>query len=387
MFYTKKKTVIRRQKGLNKLIHKFSSPVNMIIEKNAVKNNKDLLKTLGTKALIVTGKSSAEKTGALSDVADALDTLELKYEIYSKIAPNPTYESVEEAAKLGILKGCDFVIGIGGGSPLDASKAIAALMKNPDMTEEEAFAVKYKNGAYPIVAVGTTAGTGSEVTPYAVITGSDGRKKSMRSPLLLPAIAFGDISYISKMDGELIKSTALDAMSHAIESYFCRIANDFSKTFALRAIKLLIPEFETISAYGTDGLDDEDFENLYLASIHAGYAISMTGTAMCHALSYYLSERKGIPHGKACALYLPAFILHNIKWAPKESAEFYDEILRTDEEMRTLITDLTGTYELKLTDEDYEIIRPRLNNNPSLEKCLGECPPAYAEEIMKALFS
>ena len=189
------------------------------------------------------------------------------------------------------------------------------------------------------------------------------------------------------MDAELIKSTALDAMSHAIESYFCRLANDFSKTFALRAIKLLIPEFETISAYGTDGLDDEDFENLYLASIHAGYAISITGTAMCHTLSYYLSERKGIPHGKACALYLPAFILHNVKWAPKESADFYDEILRTDEEMRTLITDLTGTYDLKLTEEDYDIIRPRLKSNPSLEKCLGECPSDYAETIMKALFS
>lgn len=369
------------------MIHKFSSPVNMIIEKNAVKNNAKLVSSLGTYALIVTGKTSAEKTGALSDVTDVLDAENIRYAIYSSIAPNPTYESVKEAASIGISKGCNFVIGIGGGSPLDAAKAIAALIKNPGISEEDAFASKFDNGVCPIVAIGTTAGTGSEVTPYSVITGTDGRKKSIRSNLLLPQIALGDITYISKMDAELIKSTALDAMSHAIESYFCRIANDFSKTFALRAVKLLIPEFETISAYGTDGLDDEDFENLYLASIYAGYAISITGTAMCHTLSYYLSERKGIPHGKACALYLPAFILHNIKWAPGESALFYDEILRTDEEIRTLITDLTGTYEFKLTEEDLDIIRPRLNNNASLEKCLGECSPAYAEEILKALFS
>ena len=369
------------------MIHKFSSTVNMIIEKGAVKNNKEVFKPLGKKAFIVTGKSSAEKTGALSDVKEALDDLGIAYEIYSGIEPNPTYESVKEAGSIGVSKGCDFVIGIGGGSPLDAAKAIAALIRNPDISEENAFASKFENGVCPIVAIGTTAGTGSEVTPYAVITGTDGRKKSIRSNSILPAISIGDITYISKMDSELIKSTALDACSHALESYFCRLANDFSKTFAVRAIRLLIPEFETISAYGTEGLDDEDFENLSLASIYAGYAISITGTALCHTLSYYLSERKGIPHGKACALYLPAFILHNIKWAPVASAEFYEEILRTEEEMRILTTDRTGTYEFKLTEEDYDIIRPRLDNNPSLEKCLGECPPDYAEAIMKALFS
>ncbi len=369
------------------MVHKFSSSVNMIIEKGAVKNNKELIASLGSKALIVTGKTSAEKTGALSDVTNALEVTGIHYEIYSGVEPNPTYNSVLDAAGKGTKAGCDFVIGIGGGSPLDAAKAIAAVMKNPDISEEDAFSAKYKNGAYPIVAIGTTAGTGSEVTPYAVITGNDGRKKSMRSPHLLPKVSLGDITYISQMSEALIKNTALDACCHAFESYLCKAANDFTKTFALRAIKLLIPEFETISAYGTEGLDDEDFENLYLASIYAGYAISVTGTAMCHTLSYYLSEKKGIPHGRACALYLPAFILHNIKWAPKESAELYDEILRTDEEIRTLVTDLTGTCELKLTEEDLEIIRPRLVNNPSLEKCLGECPPAYAEEILKALFS
>ncbi|MDO5478073.1 MAG: iron-containing alcohol dehydrogenase [Clostridia bacterium] len=369
------------------MVHKFSSAVNMIIEKDAVSNNKELISSLGSKALIVTGKNSAVKTGALSDVKEALDSTGIQYEIYSEIEPNPTYNSVLEASEKGTKASCDFVIGIGGGSPLDAAKAIAAVMKNPGITEDEAFSAIYKNGAYPIVAIGTTAGTGSEVTPYAVITGNDGRKKSMRSVHLLPKVSLGDITYISKMNDTLIKNTALDACCHAFESYFCRVANDFTKTFAIRAIKLLIPEFETISAYGTEGLDDEDFENLYLASIYAGYAISVTGTAMCHTLSYYLSENKDIPHGRACALYLPAFILHNIKWAPKESADLYDEILRTDEEIRTLVTDLTGVCDLKLTKEDLDTIRPRLENNPSLEKCLGECSPAYAEEILKALFS
>ncbi len=367
--------------------HGFKSPVNMIIEKGAAKNNKEAIISLGKKALIVTGKSSAQKTGALDDVINILSDGGISYEIYSHVTPNPTYALVKEAAALGIEKACDFVIGIGGGSPQDAAKAIAALIANPGISESDAYLSKYENSPLPIVAIGTTAGTGSEVTPYAVITGSDGRKRSMHSDLLLPVLSLGDITYISKMNDSLIKSTALDAMAHAFESYFNKLANDFSKTFALRAIKLLIPEFETLSAYGTGGLDDADFENLYLASIYAGYAISVTGTAMPHALSYYLSEAKDVPHGTACALFLPAFILHNLKWAPSESALLYDEILRTEEEMRTLITDLTDSKEIKFSEEDFNIVRPRLLNNGSLLKCLGECPPSYAEEILKALFS
>ncbi len=368
------------------MYHRFRSTVNMIIEKGAVKKNSEKIASVGKKALIVTGRSAAKMTGALDDVIFVLENSKIPYEIYSGILPNPTYSSVKEAAELGISNACDFVIGIGGGSPLDAAKAIAVLMANPLISEEDAYLSKYEN-VLPVVAIGTTAGTGSEVTPYAVITGSDGKKRSMRSEKILPVLSLGDITYISKMSHSLIKATALDAMAHALESYFNKTANDFSKTFAIRTLKLLIPEFETISAYGTDGLDDEDFENLYLASIYAGYAISVTGTAMPHALSYYLSEEKDVPHGIACALYLPAFILHNLKWAPGESALLYDEILRTEEEMRTLITDLTEVSEIKLTEEDYQAIRPRLVNNGSLAKCLGECPPSYAEEIMKALFS
>lgn len=367
--------------------HKFRSSVNMIIEKGAVKGNKDKIASIGKKALIVTGKSSAKLTGALDDVIGVLEEAGIPFEIYSDISPNPTYASALEAAELGFSRECDFVIGIGGGSPLDASKAIAALIANHGISEEDAYLGNFNCSPLPIVAIGTTAGTGSEVTPYAVITGSDGKKRSMRSDKILPLLSLGDITYISKMTPSLIKATALDAMAHAFESYFNKTANDFSKTFAIRTLKLLIPEFETISAYGTDGLDDEDFENLYLASIYAGYAISVTGTAMPHALSYYLSEEKDVPHGVACALYLPAFILHNLKWAPLESSILYDEILRTEEEMRTLITDLTECKEIKFTKEDFDAVRPRLIGNSSLAKCLGECPPSYAEEIMRALFS
>lgn len=366
--------------------HRLFSPTDMIIEKDAVKNNSSRLASFGKKAMIVTTASAAKKTGALSDVTDALFSSGVPYEIFSGIEPNPKYESVLAAANAAIKAGCDFFIGIGGGSALDAAKAVSLLAANPGVSEEDAFIYNVKNAPYPIVTVGTTAGTGSEVTRYSVITTSSGIKKSIANEALLPSLALGDVKYLSFMSPSVLKSTALDAMCHAFESYFNRLADDFSDTFAIRALKLLIPEFETIASYGTEGLDEKDYEALYLASIYAGAAIETTGTTMCHALSYYLSEEKGIPHGFACALYLPAFLMHCSKWETERSADLYDELLRTESEIKTLVTDLTDVAELKLGEADLEKIRPRLINNKSLIKCPGETSPEYFEEIIKALF-
>lgn len=366
--------------------HRLFSPTNMLIENNAVKNNSGLLASLGKKAMLVTTASAAKKTGALADVTDALTEHGVGYEIFSGIEPNPTYKSVASAAEAAINSGCDFFIGIGGGSALDASKAVSLLAANPGISEEDAFAYNVKNAPFPIAAVGTTAGTGSEVTRYAVITTSSGVKQSIANEALLPTLALGDVKYLSFMSPDVLKSTALDAFCHAFESYFNRLADDFSDTAAIRALNLLIPEFETIASYGTEGLDEKDYEALYLASIYAGYAIETTGTTMCHALSYYLSEEKGIPHGFACALFLPAFLMHNSKWLPERSADLYDALLRTEDEIKALATDLTVVPELKLDASELDKIRPRLVNNKSLSKCPGETSPKYFEEIIKALF-
>lgn len=366
--------------------HRFFAPTEMIIEENAVMTNSEKLCAVGTKAMIITSRSAARVTGALSDVTSALDNGSVPYEIFSEVEPNPLYSTVKKAAKKAVESGCDFLIGIGGGSPLDAAKAAALLAANTDISEEDAYAGKFDNAPLPTVAVGTTAGTGSEVTKYAVITSSEGRKKTIRGESLLPVLSFGDIRYLKHMSPSVLKSTALDALCHAFESYFNRNADDFSSTMAVRALKLLIPEFETISSYGTDGLDNEDYTSLYLASIYSGYAIETTGTAMCHALSYYLSETYLIPHGNACAVYLPAFLMHSSRWAPEKSALLYDELCRTEEEIRTLAADLTEIPEIRFSENDLTALRPRLENNPSLSKCPGETSPKYFEEIIKALF-
>lgn len=366
--------------------HRFFSPTQMIVQKDAVKAYGEKICSFGKKAMIVTSKTAAKVTGALSDVEGVLKGGNIPYEIFSEVEQNPSYNTVSLAADLAVKSGCDFFIGIGGGSAMDAAKAVSLLCANPEISEEDAFSLNISNDPYPIICIGTTAGTGSEVTEYSVITGTDGKKKSIGTEKILPVLSLGDITYIKKMSSKVLKSTAIDAMCHAFESYFNKKSDSFSNTFSIEALKLLIPEFETISAYGSDGLDDLDFENLYLASIYAGYAIATTGTAFCHGLSYYLSENFSVPHGFACGVFLPAFLMHNSKWAKEKSARLYDELCRTEYEIRTLVSDLNEAGEISFTEKDLEILRPRLKNNKSLEKCLGECTPEYAEEILKALF-
>ena len=151
---------------------KFYLPTMVFQERDAVRNHSEQMAHYGKKALIVTGKSSSKKNGALQDVTDGLKKYNTSYVIFDKIEENPSVESIMEAAGFGRTEGTDFVIGVGGGSPLDAAKAIALMIQNRDSTEEVLYQRKDLRHL-PVVAVPTTCGTGSEVTPYAVLTRDD----------------------------------------------------------------------------------------------------------------------------------------------------------------------------------------------------------------------
>ena len=166
---------------------KFSMPAELIFGTGVIRKNTHKLK-LGEKALIVTGKNSARLSGALDDVLFALEQEDTEYCIFDKVVNNPTLENVSAGAVFGKTNGADFVIAIGGGSPMDAAKAIAALMTN-DVEPIELIGNIPKNKSMPIIAIPTTSGTGSEVTPYSVLTvPSMKTKKSFYSPTSFPAI-------------------------------------------------------------------------------------------------------------------------------------------------------------------------------------------------------
>ena len=144
-------------------------PAKVFFGKDCIMNNKEVFTELGKKALIFTGRNSAKVNGSLKDVTEALTAVGIGYEVFDEVEENPSLETVEKASKMGIEAGADFVTGIGGGSPMDAAKGAAYLIKNPGMTGE----MLMQDGKYehaPVVEIATTAGTGSETTQYAVFT-------------------------------------------------------------------------------------------------------------------------------------------------------------------------------------------------------------------------
>lgn len=280
---------------------RYYMPVKTFFGRNCIEKNSGEFTLLGKKALIVTGKSSAEKNGSLADVKRALDSVKIPYAHYNRIEPNPSVEDVREAALFARECGADFIIGIGGGSPLDAAKAIAILAVN-DIDDETLYGGVYRIKPLPIAAIPTTAGTGSEVTPYSILTYNKiSNKKSIGCDAIFPAAAFLDYAYTSTLSAETTINTAVDALSHAVEGYLSARATEVIKPYALESIRII---GECIPCLKEPEVKDEVREKLLYASMLAGIVIAHTGTTAVHAMGYPLTYHRNIDHGRANGLVL-----------------------------------------------------------------------------------
>lgn len=364
----------------------FYVPTRIFTGKGCVSAHAALFAEYGKKCLIVTGKHAADACGAFDDTASALVRAKVSFCRYDGITPNPTFASCAEAGARAASFGADFIVGIGGGSPLDAAKAAAVFAANPGLSPDAFYGGDWQNAPKPVFAVGTTAGTGSEVTPVSVITAPDGRKKSLRSPLIYPAAAFGDPTYTMCLPPEVTRATAVDALCHCAESYFNRTANELSRCFALRGAAILAHTLEkTVS---DTALNDDDREALYNASLYGGLAISVTGTALPHAMGYFLSEQYAVPHGFACAVYLEEFLRRSAEQAPADAAAFFaalgvDRAALCETVRRTFPEKL---FAIRLSDKEIEALLPRFEHNKSIEKSLF-VPEDGGAAILRGLFS
>lgn len=351
-------------------------PTKLYFGENVVRDNADAL-ALGAHALIVTSPTAAKRSGALDDVTAALEKNHITYSIFDEIGQNPKLSDCFKAAETP----ADFVIGIGGGSPMDAAKAVAVILAHPELDEAGLYAMKWTT-AKPVATVGTTAGTGSEVTQVSVLTNAAGLKKSIRADCIYPVVSFADPRYTYALPDAITRATAIDALAHCIESYFSRAATDFSKTYALRGLEILIEQF---AKYDGDP-SKEDRAALTLAAIYGGYAIAVTGTAFPHALSYFLSESHGVPHGAACGVYLPRFLAHNRAYAPALADAFY-KTLRTDEQtLVSLINRMMPPTDITVTADEIDALEPRWNGNGTLLKTQGDVTPAFTTALLKDIF-
>jgi alcohol dehydrogenase len=270
-------------------------PTEICFGRGSIDKNKDKMTKLGKKALIVTGKGSSKRNGSLNDMENALKSLNIEYIIFDEVEENPSLETIEKAALIGKENKVNFVVGIGGGSPLDASKAVSLFIKNPKLNVSNAFTSK-KLPSIPVVAVPTTSGTGSEVTQYSIVTVHAEKTKKNLGQSVFPAIAFVDSSYTDDTPYEVTVNTAVDAFTHLAESYLNTNSTIMSEMYAEKGFRLFKYCFKKLIE---QDLNEKFREKVMLASMLGGIAIAHTGTSLPHGMGYALTYYKNLPHGVA----------------------------------------------------------------------------------------
>lgn len=343
-------------------------PINVISGENAVLKNSSKLCEYGRTCLIVTGGKSSVACGALPDMEKALEKEGIAYEIYNKIGPNPRLDHCFEAGEIARKNGADFIVGIGGGSPLDAAKAVAVYAANEGLAMEEIYTVTERNKALPLVLVGTTAGTGSEVGRVSVLTNpSDGRKKSISPSDCYPTLTFADPKYTCSMPFDVTVSTALDALAHALEGYMSSKCTDIPTLFGEKAVKLIWKGLCFLHENKEEKtLPDKALrEALYYGSLYAGITLGYCGTAFPHPLGYILTENYGTPHGKACTVFMDSFIDRSEKYTPEKLQKLLS-ITKTDKEgFKKIIAELTDINDISMTKEEIELYCSRFDTPPA----------------------
>lgn len=342
-------------------------PVRVISGKNCLKINAVMLKNFGKKCIIVTGGKSALLSGALDDMKYALRECDIKYEIYDKIGPNPRIDHCHEAGEIARKFGADFIVGIGGGSPLDAAKAVAVYATNPSFAMEDIFnfGENDRNKALPLVLVGTTAGTGSEVGRVSVLTNPEtGRKRSIAPDDCFPTLTFADSKYTCSVPYNVTVSTALDAMAHVIEGYMSVKCGDIPTMFGEKAIALIWEGLKYLHET-KENPDEELRTKLYYGSLYAGITLAYCGTAFPHPLGYILTENYDVPHGKACTVFMCDFIDKSAEFCPEKTKRVM-EIMNTDiDTYKKVIDELTDVKGIVMTKEEIEKYCERYDTVPA----------------------
>ena len=254
------------------------------------------------KILIVTDKVLVE-IGLLKGIEERLKAEGVAYVIYDGILPDPTYDQIE--AGLDILKNnqCEAILAVGGGSPIDASKAIAAKATNDKSLEKMAGLFKLRKAPLPLFAIPTTAGTGSEVTIVSVVSDPVSHKKTpIIDPKLVPMMAALDGSLMLGLPPMVTAATGMDALTHAIESYISVNATDETNSYGLAATRLIMENLETAVH---DGKNLKARQNMAMASYYAGLAFTKASVGYVHAIAHNFGAYYSTPHGLANSIVLP----------------------------------------------------------------------------------
>ena len=260
------------------------------------------------KAFVCSGPT-LYKHGVTKKVTDVLEQAGCPYEVYTNIKENPTIENVQDGVKAYKASGADFIVALGGGSPMDTAKAIGIIINNPEFEDVRSLegVAPTKNPSVPIIAVPTTAGTASEITINYVITDTEKRRKFVCVDTHdIPIVAVVDPDMMSSMPKGLTAATGMDALTHAIEGYITKAAREMTDMFHLKAIELI-----SSSLRGAVENTPEGREGMALGQYVAGMGFSNVGLGIVHSMAHALGAVYDTPHGVANAILLPTVMEFN----------------------------------------------------------------------------
>ncbi|MDO5392901.1 MAG: iron-containing alcohol dehydrogenase [Eubacteriales bacterium] len=281
-------------------------PVNVVFGCGKVKEVGELAKPYGKKALIVTGKSSAKKSGLYDKVKDSLAAAGIESALFDKVSQNPLTTTAIEGAEFAKETGTDVVVAIGGGSIMDCAKSIAFLAVNDGDINDYIFNKKKSDKALPLILIPTTCGTGSEGNGFAVLTNPEnGDKKSLRCNAIIAKASIVDPECMMTMPKKVLASVGFDALCHSMEAYTSKISQPFTDALALYAIELIADSL--VDLY--NGSEDvEKWEKITIASTIGGMVINQAGVTLSHGMEHPASGLKDIVHGHGLAALTPVII-------------------------------------------------------------------------------
>ncbi|MCG8615605.1 MAG: iron-containing alcohol dehydrogenase [Desulfobacterales bacterium] len=295
----------------------FHMPAKLYFGPGQINDLEDIVKKelKAVSPVIITDRGVAE-AGLLDRVHGMLPDAR----VFDTIEANPKSDTINAIAESLREDRPDLIIGLGGGSPLDAGKALALLCTNPGHIEDYEGREKYEADPLPFLAIPTTCGTGSEVTWVSVITDVDRKfKMSIKGPEMYPAVSVVDPDLIATLPKSVIASTGLDALTHAVEAYLSRPANLITDTQAVRAVQLILGSIETAWADITG--NHQAREELMMGSTIAGFAFGNSDVTAVHCISESIGALFDVPHGVANAMFLPEVLAYNLPACTKKMAD------------------------------------------------------------------
>ena len=347
-------------------------PVNIQFGSNKVDSVADYVASYGKKALIVTGRTSAKKSGLYDRVVAKLETAHIDYVLFDQVDANPLTTTALEGAALAKSESCDVVIAIGGGSIMDCAKGIAFMAVNDGDINDYIFNRKSSDNALPLIVIPTTCGTGSEGNGFGVLTNPEtGDKKSLRCNAIVPKVSIVDPAVMGTMPPHVLASVGFDALCHNIEAYTSKTAQPFTDALSYYAVTLLaqylVPLYKHVKAVANgkpEVLNEKQltkaWESVSLASTIGGMVINTAGVTLAHGMEHPASGLKDITHGVGLAIIEPVAVEYTWSANPDKFGALarifnHGDGSELGEALRLIVHDLdltTNLTELGFTKKD-----------------------------------